>query len=161
MASMFATCVSLSEAQAQVYYYPSTSPRVFQQNRVIAGTPSTVYSNNGIRYQSYRPSYGQAQVYSNGSYYVQPSGSYPQNTTTYYYPSTPYYSGYSNSQPTYYSNQGDSNQPTTTYQSNYGTGYYSNPQQAINANVGAVIGNAIGGQQGAQVGAAIGGTIRP
>ncbi len=161
MASLLGTYIASTEAEAQVYYYPSTSPRVIQQNRVVVGTPSRFYSNNGIRYQSYRPSYGQTQIYSNGRYYVQPNRSYPQNAPAYYYQPAPYSSGYSNPQPTYYDNQGYWNQPSTTHQSNYGTGYYSNPQQAANANAGAIIGSAIGGQQGAQVGAAIGGSIRP
>jgi len=166
MTSIFAACTASSEVQAQVYYYPSSSPRVFQQNRVIVGSSNGVYSNNGVQYRSYRPNYGQTQVYPNGSYYVQPRYPAAQNPTNYYSQPAPSYSGYSNypgyssPQPTYYGNQGNWSQPTTTYQSNYGTGYYS-PQQTTNANVGAIIGNAIGGQQGAQVGAAIGSTIRP
>ena len=55
MASLLSTYIASTEAEAQVYYYPSTSPRVIQQNRVVVGTPSRFYSNNGIRYQSYRP----------------------------------------------------------------------------------------------------------
>jgi len=159
-ASMLAIYMGSSDAQAQVYYYPSTSPRIVQQNRGILGTQKRIYSNNDVRYQSYRSGYGQTQVYSNGRYYVQPNYSSVQSPPVYYSQPTPYYSGYSNNQPTYYGNQGYWNQPSTTYQSNYGTGFYS-PQQAANTNTGAIIGDVIGGQRGAQIGAAIGATIRP
>ena len=185
--SLLAILASASEVQAQVYYYPSSSPRFVPQNRTVYRTPNRVYANNGLRYQSYRPSYGQTTVYSNGGYSVQPNHSYTQSAPTYYgQPSTPYYYDYSNSQPVYSGNQGYSsqpstyyyngysnsqpvysgdqiysNQPSTAYSSNYGSGFYDSPQQAANANVGARIGNAIGGSQGAQVGAAIGAAIRP
>lgn len=160
--SMLAIFAAAAEVQAQVYYYPSASPRFIPQNRTVYRTPNRVYANNGLRYQSYRPSYGQTTVYSNGGYSVQPNRSYTQSAPTYYsQPSTPYYYDYSNAQPVYSGNQIYSSQPSTAYSSNYGSGFYDSPQQAANANVGARIGNAIGGSQGAQVGAAIGAAIRP
>ena len=183
---MLAVFATASDVQAQVFYFPSTSPRLVLQNGAVYRTPNRVFANNGLQYQSYRPSYGQSTVYSNPGYAVQPYGSYTQSAPTYYVqpsapyyeysnsqpvysgnqsyssqPSTSYYNGYSYSQPVYSGNRVYSSQPSTAYSSNYGSGFYDSPQQAANANVGARIGNAIGGSQGAQFGAAIGAAVRP
>jgi hypothetical protein len=166
LTGIIACSVCASNAQAQVYNYRST-PYYGQQNRIIVSPQTRIFSNRGIRTQSYRPSYGQTRVYSNGRYYSQPYYSQPLSTysgygaTTYYSQSNPSYYSYPSSQPTYYGTQGNWNQPSVTYQSGYGTGLYGSPQQASNANAGAIIGGAIGGNRGAQVGAAIGGSIRP
>ncbi len=162
----FLVCFTISavhsDAQAQEYYYPSSGVRATSQSRIVVGTQPRVYTNNGVRYQSFRPSYGQSQVYSDGRVYVQPRQTYSSNPHVYYgQPSgTVYYGNPTNGQP-YYSNSPQWNQPQPVYQSNYGTGYYSNPRPSANANAGAIIGGAIGGNQGAQVGAAIGAAIRP
>ena len=131
---MLAVFAAAADVQAQVFYFPSTSPRVVPQNGAVYRTPNRVYRNNGLQYQSYRPSYGQPTVYSNPGYAVQPYRSYTQSAPTYYVqPSTPYYHEYSNSQPVYSSDQIYSSQPSTAYRSNYGSGFYDSPQQAANA----------------------------
>ncbi len=158
---MLAAFAEFAEVQAQMFYRPSSSTRIVPQNRSLFGNQSRVYANNGVQYQSYRPNYGQSTVYSDGSYAVQPNGSYTQSSTTYYaQPTTPYYYD-SNGYRVYSGNQVYSNQPSTIYSSNYGSGYYTSPQQAASANAGATIGGAIGGSQGAQLGAAIGSAVRP
>ncbi len=180
---MIAALNTFGVVQAQIFYRQSGPTRVIPQNVPIYNSNTRVYANNGVQYQSFRPSYGQSTVYSNG-YVVQPNGSYNSSTQYYsapnyrapiyssptptYYaqPTTPYYYDtngnrvYSSNQ-AYSGNQVYSSQPSAVYSSNYGTGFYNNPQQANNANIGATIGNAIGGSQGAQVGAAIGSAIRP
>ncbi len=163
---LFASALALGglfgETQAQVYYYSPSVRTAVPQQRVIVGTPNRVYSNNGVQYQSFRPSYGQSHVYTNNGYYVQPHQHYSQNAPSYYsQPSNGYYNNYPYSPPIYSGNQVYSTQPSGVYGSNYGSGFYSSPQQAGNANAGAIIGGAIGGQQGARVGAAIGAGIRP
>ena len=118
--SMLEVFVAAAEVQAQVYYYPTTSPRFVPQNRTVYRTPNRVYANNGFQYQSNRPSYGRSTVYSNPGYSVQPYRSYTQSAPTYYIqPSTPYYYEYPNSQPVYSGNQVYSSQPSTSFYNRY------------------------------------------
>ncbi|HUP81724.1 MAG TPA: hypothetical protein VM260_24445 [Pirellula sp.] len=160
--AFLAIFTTFAEVQAQIFFRPSVSTRVIPQNRATFGTQRRVYANNGVRYQSYRPSYGATRIYSNGSYVVQPDGSYIPSSPTYYaQPTTRYFYDDSNRNPVYSDNQVYSSFPSTGYSSNDGSGYYNSPQQAASANAGARIGNAIGGVQGAQIGEAIGSAIGP
>lgn len=153
--------LAASTSEAQVSSYNNGFQNILRPQRVFVGRPTRVYSNNGVKYQSYRPNYDQSRVYSNGGYYVQPQQQYYYNTpSSEVQPSTSYYS-YPSTTPSYSSNSVYSSQPSNVYQNYYGNGVYSTPQQAANANTGAIIGSAIGGNQGAQVGAAIGASIRP
>ncbi len=160
------------EAQAQRYFYRSNTQQAVPQSRVLSGTLGRGYVNNGVRYQVQRSRYGTSQAYTNGRQYVQPGVTYTSPSTT-YYRSQPIQSFYGNSYPSqthygssypsqnYFGISGYVSPSVTRYQSGYGTGYYSTPRQASNANAGAIIGGVIGGNEGAQVGSIIGGSIHP
>ena len=122
---------AFSEVQAQ-FFRPSTITRVVPQNRSSFGTQNRVYANNGVQYQSYRPSYGQTTVYSNGRYTVQPNGYYTPGAASTYYaqPTTSYYydsNGYRvNSGSQVYSDGSYAVQPNGSYTQSAPT-YYAQP----------------------------------
>lgn len=124
--AMLAIFATFGEVQAQVFNRSSASARFVPQNRATFGTQSSVYANNSVQSQSYRPSYGKTAAYSNGNLSVQSNGTYirrapPKNSN----PTDPYYS---NDPPIYSSYQAYSRQLSTVHSSKHGSGYYTRPQ---------------------------------
>ncbi len=86
---IFATFATFAEVQAKTFNLSSSS--FVAPNRSTIGTQRAVYSNNGVRYQSYRPSYGQKTEYSKGRHTVQPNDTNIRRAPPNNSPTTPYY----------------------------------------------------------------------